>query len=150
MRTSFLASLLVACCMQLASAQTVSVQGPWVKPTVPGQSASAAFMTLSASHALTLVGASSPVAGVVEIHEMRMQGNVMRMAALPQGIALPSNTPVALQPGGLHIMLMDLKQTLTVGAEVDLSLHFRDAKGQSSQQTVKAVVTRHAPAHHPK
>ena len=76
--------------------------------------------------------ASSPAAGVVEIHEMSMDGNVMRMRAIP-GLDLPAGKPVELKPGGYHLMLMDLKQPLKEGTSVAviLVIESRDGKRES-------------------
>jgi hypothetical protein len=99
----------------------VAVGDPWVRATVPQQQASGAFMTLTAAQPARLVEARSPVAGVVEIHEMAMDGNVMKMRAIP-GLDLPAGKPVALKPGGYHVMLMALNRTLNAGDVVPITL----------------------------
>jgi hypothetical protein len=99
----------------------VAVADPWVRGTVTGQKASGAFMTLTAAADSRLVEVRSPVAGVIEIHEMAMDGAVMRMRAI-DGIDLPTGKGVALAPGGFHVMLMDLKQPLKAGDTVPLTL----------------------------
>ena len=108
----------------------VQVSDAWVRATVAGQKGTGAFMKLTAPEGATLVGAVSPVAGVVEIHEMAMEGNVMRMRALPKGLALPAGKAVELKPGGYHVMLMDLKQPLKAGEKVklDLQIERKDKK----------------------
>lgn len=78
-------------------AQLSSVKEPWVRATVPRQKSTAAYMEITAPRAGRLLEASSPVAGVVEIHEMRMENNVMRMRAVPS-IDLPAGRPVELKP----------------------------------------------------
>ncbi|TMS57017.1 copper chaperone PCu(A)C [Imbroritus primus] len=102
----------------------VDVSGAWVRGTVPAQTASGAFMTLHAHEAATLVNATSPVARKVEVHEMKMDGNVMRMRAV-QTLDLPAMQAVELKPGGYHIMLMGLAQPLKAGDKVPLTLTFR-------------------------
>ena len=97
-------------------------------------------MKLSAPQAMRLVSAQSAVAGVVEIHEMKMTQNVMKMSALPQGLELPAGQTVELKPGGYHIMLMDLKGDLPAQSEVALTLTFQDAKGKSVTQELKVPV----------
>ncbi len=92
-----------------------------MRATVPQQKATGAFMQLSAPAESRLVEARSSVAGVVEIHEMAMEGNVMKMRAVP-GIELPAGKPVDLKPGGYHVMLMDLKQQLKDGETVPITL----------------------------
>ena len=132
-----------------AIAQTVKVENAWARATVPGQQASAAFMTLTAPEGARLVGASSPAAGVAEVHEMAMQGDVMKMRAI-ESLALPAGQPVPLKPGGHHIMLLDLKAPLAEGATVPLTLLFKDAAGKCGkielQVPVRALTSPAAPA----
>lgn len=122
----------------------VQVQGAWARATVQGQMASGAFMTITADKAGSLVGAASPVAGVTEVHEMKMDGGVMKMNAVPS-VALPAGKPVALNPGGYHVMLMDLKLPLRKDTTIPLTLYFQDAKGVKSEVQVKVPVTMTAP-----
>lgn len=123
----------------LAQAQ-VAVGDPWVRGTVAGQKATGAFMTLTSPTESRLVSASSPVAGVVEIHEMTMEGGVMRMGALKSGLPLPAGKAVELKPGGYHVMLMDLKQPVKAGEMVPLSLVFEGADKKQQTVEVKAPV----------
>ena len=115
----------------------VRVDDPWVRATVPQQRATGAFMTLTASEPLRLVEARSPLAGTVEIHEMAMQGSVMRMRALP-ALDLPAGKAVALKPGGHHVMLFDLKQQIKAGDSVPLTLVVVDAAGKRRSLEVTA------------
>lgn len=137
-----LRTLAIAACTALAStaclAQT-TVKDPWVRSTVAQQKSSAAFMQITSAAGGRLVSAASPVAGVVEIHEMAMEGTTMKMRAVA-GIDLPAGKPVALTPGGWHVMLMDLKQPLKAGETVDLSLVVEDKGGQRETIAVKAPV----------
>ena len=124
----------------LAQAQ-VTIQDAWVRGTVPSQKASGAFMQLSSTQNLRLVGASSPVAGVVEIHEMVMAQDIMRMRQI-SGLDLVPGQVLALKPGGYHVMLMDLKTQLKGGDTVPLTLTFEDPKTQTRfTQEVAAPVT---------
>ena len=132
----------------VAVAQTVEVKDAWVRGTVPAQKATGAFMKLSSTQAMRLVSAQSNVAGVVEIHEMKMTDNVMRMSALPQGLPLPAGQMVELRPGGYHIMLMDLKQPLALNAMVPMTLTFVNAKGQKTVQELKLPVKAMMPQGH--
>lgn len=124
--------------MSAAYAQ-VAVADAWVRATVPQQQASGAFMKLTAPKGMRLVEARSPVAGVVEIHEMAMQGDVMRMRAVA-GVDLPAGKPVELKPGGYHVMLMALKQTLNAGDTVPLTLVFEAADKSRETVELKAPV----------
>jgi copper(I)-binding protein len=104
-----------------ATAQVVTITDPWVRGTVAEQKVTGAFMTLTAPGESRLVEVRSPVAGTVEIHEMKMDGNVMRMRPI-RALALPPGKPVELRPGGYHVMLMDLKKPLNAGDMVPLTL----------------------------
>lgn len=115
----------------------VRVTQPWVRGTVPGQQVTGAFMTLRADRDARLVAAASPVARTVEIHEMRMDGDVMIMRAIP-GIELPAGKAVALEPGGYHLMLLGLRRPLRAAEAVPLRLTFKDAAGKSFRQEVRA------------
>ena len=117
----------------------VTVSDAWVRGTVPGQKATGAFMSIKSASDAALVSASSPVAGIVEIHEMAMEGGVMKMRAVPK-LPLPAGKPVELKPGGYHVMLMDLKQQLKEGDTVPVTLAFTDKDGKKVTQEVKAPV----------
>jgi hypothetical protein len=119
--------------------QPPKVEGGWVRSSVPGQQGTGAFMRLTATEPLQLVGAATPVAGVAELHEMRMEGDVMRMRAVDK-LDLPAGRTVELKPGGYHLMLMDLKQPLPQGSSVPLTLLFRNAKGVDSKLELKLPV----------
>jgi len=88
---------------------------------------------------MRLVGASSPVAGVTEVHEMKLVDNVMKMRAVP-ALDLPAGQAVELKPGGYHIMLLDLKQPVAQGASVPLTLVFEGKDGQRQTQELQAPV----------
>lgn len=110
-----------------ATAQTtVQVDDPWVRGTVTGQPATGAFMRLTPSAHARLVAARSPVAAVVEIHEMAMDGDVMKMRQV-DAIDLPAGQTVELKPGGYHLMLMGLKTPLKAGDKLPLTLKFEKA-----------------------
>ena len=129
-----------------AAAQTaaIKVEGAWARATVQGQKASGAFMSLTAKEATQLVGVSSPVAGVAEVHEMKMDGDIMRMRAAP-AVDLPAGKKVDLKSGGYHVMLMDLKAPLALGSSVPVTLLFKDAKGVESKVELKVPVSATAP-----
>ena len=110
----------------------VDVRDGWVRPAVAGQSGTGAFMKLNAPSGARLVGISTPVAGVAQVHEMKMDGDVMKMRAVTGGLALPARQNVVLKPGGYHVMLMDLKRPVVQGATVPMTLRFEDAQGVPS------------------
>jgi periplasmic copper chaperone A len=128
------------------SANQVKIDNAWVRATVPGQQGTGGFMTLSSAQALRLVAISSPVAATAEVHEMRMQRDVMQMRALPDGIALPAGQALELKPGSAHIMLTQIKQVLKPDTRIPLTLTFSDTRGKRSRVTVQVPVALQAPA----
>ena len=145
--TQLSAALALATLTGALWAQTVDVQGAWARATVPGQKATGAFMKLTAATGAKLVSASSPAAGVVEVHEMKMEGDVMQMRAVQGGLDLPMGRVIELKPGGFHVMLMDLKAPLLKDTTVPLTLVFKDRKGVEFKSEVKVPVSTTAPTH---
>ena len=143
MMKSSLAALLLAAAAA-ATAQT-TVKDAWVRGTVPQQKATGMFAQISSAQGGRLVSVASPAAGVAEIHEMAMDGSVMKMRALPNGLELPAGKTVELKPGGYHVMLMDLKQPLKAGDVVPLTLVVEGADKKRETITlsvpVKALAT---------
>ncbi|WP_373991947.1 copper chaperone PCu(A)C [Duganella sp. BuS-21] len=131
-----LSLLLMAALPALAQ---VSVGEPWVRATVAAQKATGAFMTLTSTQNVKLVGVSSPAAGIVEVHEMKMDNDMMRMRQIP-ALDLPAGKSVKLAPGGYHLMLLDLKQQLKDGDKVALTLEIEDAQKVRSKVVVDAPV----------
>jgi copper(I)-binding protein len=124
-------------------ADRVTVTDPYVRAVPPVVKTTAAFMQLQSDddEERFLVSASTPVAGAVELHMHVQDGEVMRMRRIVH-IHLPSRQTVSLQPGGLHIMLFDLKQPLSAGDEVPITLTFEDG---SSKDIVAVVRPVHGP-----
>ena len=118
-------------------AQT-SVADPWIRGTVAQQKATGMFATVTSPKGARLVSGTSPVAGIVEIHEMAMDGNVMKMRALANGLELPAGKAVDLKPGGYHVMLMDLKAQVKEGDVVPVTLVFEGKDGKRESVEVKA------------
>lgn len=116
----------------------VDIKDPWVRATVAQQKATGAFMQLTAQSDSKLVEVKSPVAGVVEIHEMAMEKDVMKMRQVP-GVALPAGKAVELKPGGYHVMLMDLKAQVKEGDTVPLTLVFEGKDGKRQNLDIKAA-----------
>lgn len=104
-----------------AQAGTVVVSEPWARASVAGQRVGAAYLNITSSKAAKLIQAESPAAGVVEIHTMRMREGVMEMRKL-ESLPLPAAETVQLKPGGLHLMLLDLKAPLVAGQKIDIRL----------------------------
>ena len=121
-----------------AQAQT-TVKDAWVRGTVAQQKATGLFAQITSAGGGKLVSASSPVAGIVEIHEMTLDGGVMKMRAVP-ALELPAGKTVELKPGGYHVMLMELKQELKAGDTVPLTLVVEGADGKRETVELKAAV----------
>jgi copper(I)-binding protein len=130
---------LAALVFAAAAHAQVTVKDAWVRATVPQQKATGAFMQLTAAKDARLVSAASPVAGVVEIHEMAMVDNIMKMRALPTGLELPAGKAVDLKPGGYHVMLMDLKGPVKEGDVVLVTLVVEGKDGKKETLEVKAT-----------
>ena len=138
MKTIMLVPVFLLVVSGFAAAQ-VAVKDPWVRATVPQQKATGAFMQLETRQATRLIEARSPVAGVVEIHEMKMENNVMKMRQV-DGLDVPAGKAVELKPGGYHVMLMDLKEQMKEGASVPVTLVFEGADKKRETVEVKATV----------
>ena len=136
MNTTFFKFLITSAAFlaPLATQAQVTVNEPWVRATVASQKATGAFMQLSSPANTRLVAAKSSVANVVEIHEMAMVGDMMKMRAIP-GIDVPAGKAVELKPGGYHVMLIDLKGQIKAGDTVPITLVFEGA--YKKQQTVE-------------
>jgi len=136
--------LLIASLLTLASAAAVAqtqveVKDAWVRATVQQQKTTGAFMQLNAKQDARLVEVRAPIASTVEIHQMSMENNIMRMRAVA-GIDLPAGKSVELKPGGYHIMLINLKQQIKDGdlVPVTLVVEGKDKKRQTIELQVPA------------
>jgi copper(I)-binding protein len=130
----------------------IQVEQPYVRAVPPGQPNSAAFMTLrnGADKANAVVAASSPAAHVVELHTHTMDGGMMKMRKVEQ-IELPAKGEAVLQPGGLHIMLIGLKEQLKPGMHVALTLKFADGSEEQISAPVQDITQsmgHQPPSHH--
>ena len=133
MKTGTLA--LAALCLGVGGAaaydyklQALSISHPFARATPPGAKAGGAFFVVEYAGAAAdrLVRAASPAAGSVELHQMTMEGGVMKMRFLP-ALDIPPGGKIELKPGGYHVMLLDLRQPLKVGDKVPLTLTFEKA-----------------------
>ncbi len=139
-KTLFTTIALASSVLVSVAAQGITVKDAWVRTSVPGQMATGAFMKITAKENSKLVALSSPVAGVVEVHEMKMDGDIMKMRAVEGGLDLPAGKTVELKSGGYHVMLMDLKAALPKDSMVPLTLVFRDARGVEHKVELKLPV----------
>ncbi|MCK6372610.1 MAG: copper chaperone PCu(A)C [Zoogloea sp.] len=130
---------LAGLCATAAFAADIEVANPWVRGTVAAQKATGAFMQLSSKGGVSLVGVESPAANIVELHEMVMADNVMKMRALPRLDVKPGQ-PLELKPGSYHVMLIDLKKPLTKGDVVPITLKVEGKDKKVENVEVKAEV----------
>jgi copper(I)-binding protein len=128
---------------QDVAAGALRLSAPWTRAMRTG----AGFMTIrnTGSTPDRLVAARSPAAGVMELHTHIRDGDVMRMRAVP-AIELPAGQEVRLAPGGLHLMLIGLTQSLEPGGRVPVTLVFERAGEVTIQLVVEAAGAR-GPAH---
>jgi copper(I)-binding protein len=129
-----------------SAAETVEVGALYAWAVPPGQTNSAAFVTLrnNSDRDYALVAAESPMAKALELHTHIMEGEMMRMRPVEK-IEIPAGAKVELQPGGLHIMLIGLEHQLTPGEAVQITLIYADGSKQTLQASVRKVqpVTHH-------
>jgi copper(I)-binding protein len=130
-------ALLLAVSAPFALAQ-VTVSDAWIRATVPAAKSTGLFMRIKSKQDAQLVEVRSSVAGVAEIHQMRMDGQMMRMHAVP-AIDLRAGETVNLAAGGYHVMLMDLKRQMKEGETVPVTLVIR--KKGSKNETIALDVT---------
>ncbi len=131
----------------------IAVGDPWVRATegTEDTSMTAAFMTLDnpSDQDVTLEGAESSVAGMVQLHEMTTVDGAMVMQEVPDGIPITAGRGKVLQPGGLHVMLMGLTESLAPGDEVDLTLRFSDGSTEELTVPVKEFTEEEGHYHSP-
>ncbi len=146
MKTLFLPILAVGALASAAQAapparvaSKVAVDGAWCRAAPKGAPAGGCYLTLTASAADQLVSVETPAAARAEIHTMSMDGGVMRMRKLSEGLALPAGQAVALKPGAEHLMVIGPKIDLVAGASVPLTLRFKFAPPVAINAPVKAV-----------
>jgi copper(I)-binding protein len=123
-----------------AEGSAVSVSDAYARAIPPGQPNSAVFLTLNnpSGQPRALVAAASPVADAVELHTHIEEGGMMRMRRVER-IEIPAGATVNLKPGGLHVMLIGLKENLQPGGQVDLTLTFDDGAQTQIQAPVRKV-----------
>lgn len=107
----------------------LTLKAAWVRATPPNAPTGGGFLTIAnkGDQPDQLISVSTPVAKTSEIHEMRMNGNVMEMRALPEGVQIPAHGEITLKPGATHLMLMGLKSRLTPGQTIAVTLTFKKA-----------------------
>lgn len=141
--------LLTLLCVGQAQAQSVTVKDAWIRGTVQGQTATGAFMELTAKSNARLVGVSTPLTRSAEVHNMKMENGVMKMFPV-DGIDVPAGKTVRLASGGYHLMLMNLQKPLNAGDKVPLQLTFElaDKKRETVELAVEVRDIKGQPAKH--
>ena len=124
---------------QSAKVGSVQIENAYTRSTVPGQMVAGGFMKIENKGAVDqLISASSPVAGEVQLHEMAMEGNVMKMRQVKE-VVVPAGGAVELKPGGMHLMFMNIKAPLTAGETVPVKLKFAKAGEVEVKMPVNAM-----------
>jgi periplasmic copper chaperone A len=128
------AALLLIAGIDLGAQAPLTVTGAWVREPVPGRPATAAYAVLENTSAteVQIVSATADIAGTVELHEMVRAGDMMKMSPV-KSIAVPAKGKVELKPGGLHVMLFELKKPVKDGDTVTLT--FKTSSGATVQTT---------------
>ena len=114
---------------------------PWARATPPTAPAGGGYLTVTNKGTTEdrLISVKSPAAGAVQVHEMKMEGNIMRMREVEGGLAIPPGATVALAPGGLHLMMMGLREPLKQGERVPVTLVFEKAGSINVELAVIAI-----------
>ncbi len=142
------AAFLAAASLQARSQEAgPTITDAWVKTTVPGGHVSAAYMSIKSTKPLKLVKAETPVAGIVEIHNMNIKDGVMEMKAVDE-VDIPANKVVELKPGGLHVMLMKVAKAINTGDKVPLVLTFESANKKTIVVKLDATAREKAASGH--
>ncbi len=125
---------------QVVTIGNLEISGGFSRATLPNAPVGGGYVTITnkGSEADRLVGAASPVAGVTQIHEMKMEGDLMKMNEVPDGVEIPPGATVTLKPGGLHIMFMQLTGPLVEGTSIPLTLTFEKAGSVEVQLSVES------------
>ncbi|WP_075214038.1 copper chaperone PCu(A)C [Mongoliimonas terrestris] len=142
--------LIAAACLSMAAlfssatattAADLSLEQPWICATPDGAKVAGGFVVIrnAGSEPDRLVGGSAPFSKSVEIHEMAMEGDVMKMRALPDGLDIPAGDAVVLKPGSYHVMFMGLTQPLAEGETVAGTLMFEKAGTVDVEWAVEAL-----------
>jgi copper(I)-binding protein len=132
----------------VATIGDIEVSGAFTRATLPNAPVGAGYLTITNKGAADdrLVSATSTVAGTTRIHEMKMEGDVMKMNELPDGVVIPAGGSVTLEPGGLHIMFMQLNQAFAEGSTIPVTLTFEKA-GSVEVELAVGAINADEPAH---
>ena len=129
------AALLLMSCNQANKPPEISIDGAWARASLPGQMSSAAYFTITNKGGSDILLSVSSPAGDASLHSTSMNNGVMKMRAV-SSMDVPAGGKVDLKPGGLHVMVMGLKQPLATGSSFPLDLKFQ----KSGEMHVEALV----------
>ena len=120
---------------------SLEISQPWTRATAPTAKAGGGFVTITNKGTTPdrLIAARSTVSDKVEIHEMKMDGNVMRMRELDKGLEIPPGATVELKPGGFHIMFMELKAPFAKDTKIPVTLVFEKSGSIDIELPVQAI-----------
>lgn len=126
---------------QDVTAGTLKISASWARATPKGAAVGGGYMTITNSGTAPdrLVGGATAISNRFEIHEMSMEGGVMKMRALPQGLEIKPGATVELKPGGYHVMFVGLNRQLTEGERVKATLQFEKAGQVDVEFTVEGI-----------
>lgn len=126
----------------------IEITQPWSRATPPTAPTAGGFLTITNKGATPdrLIAARTAAAGQAEIHQMKMEGDVMRMREVEKGLDIPAGATVTLAPGGYHLMMIGLKAPLKAGTRVPVTLVFEKAGSIDVELDVQAMGST-APAH---
>ena len=139
MRRRILVGLIIGLCICGGARAQVTIKEPWIRATAPGQTVAGGYMKLKSDKSSALVAVSTPLTARAEIHEMSMDGGVMKMRAIAK-IDLPAGKTVELKPGGYHLMFMNLDRPLRAGETVPITLVFEGHDKKRERIEIKAGV----------
>ena len=122
---------------------SLSIEHPWSRETAAGQAAGGGFVAITNSGPREdrLLSGTTPAAAEVQLHTMTMDGGVMRMRQVTNGIAIPAKGSIELKPGGYHIMFMGLKRQLRQGERIPVTLRFQHAGNVTVQFAVQPITS---------
>ncbi len=120
-----IAALLLTAC---GAEKGIEIHDAWMRPAEQGENGAVYFVIHNhSSQADELIAVSSDIAAAAEMHESRMSGDIMQMTPV-ESVPLEAFAEIEFAPGGLHIMLVDLKQDIRLGNEIDVILHFKNSQ----------------------
>jgi hypothetical protein len=147
---SLIATALIAAALPSASvlahgykAGALTIAHPWSRQTAPGQTVGGGFLVVTNSGAKDdkLILVTSPAATEVQLHTMSMDGGVMRMRQVTDGLTVPAHGKLELKPGGFHVMFLGLKAPLTLGKKVPATLTFQRAGKVTVEFAVEPITS---------